>query len=126
MVRCLGLALLFLALLSPVVWAWYVTWGVVVLATVAGGRLRTGVIVISSFWAFAGVTSIHDVFMRIVHTFVLPDLLLGAALLAITIVPLSQFGGVKPKLPRIRPRSEDSDPYPPDGGNLMPGVAPVG
>jgi hypothetical protein len=125
MVRCLGLALLFLALLSPVVWAWYVTWGVVVLATVAAGRLRTGLIVISTFWAFAGVTSIHAVFMRMIHTFVLPDLLLGAALLAITIVPLSQFGGEKSRLPRITPGSGDADPYE-SGSGLVPGVAPVG
>ena len=53
-VRCLGLTLLVLALLGPIVWSWYVTWGVVVLAPVALGRLRTALIVISTFWAFVG------------------------------------------------------------------------
>ncbi|MBV8462750.1 MAG: polyprenol phosphomannose-dependent alpha 1,6 mannosyltransferase MptB, partial [Acidimicrobiales bacterium] len=53
-VRCLGLTLLVLALLGPIVWSWYVTWGVIVLAPVAFGRLRTALIVISTFWAFAG------------------------------------------------------------------------
>ena len=36
-VRCLGLTLLVLALLGPIVWAWYVTWGVVVVAPAAAG-----------------------------------------------------------------------------------------
>ena len=40
-VRCLGLTLLVLALLGPIVWAWYVTWGVIVVAPAAVGRLRT-------------------------------------------------------------------------------------
>ena len=39
-VRCLGLTLLVLALLGPIVWAWYVTWGVIVVAPAAIGRLR--------------------------------------------------------------------------------------
>ena len=62
-VRCLGLTLLVLALLGPIVWSWYVTWGVVVLAPAAVGRLRTALIVISTFWAFAGVTSVHNIYM---------------------------------------------------------------
>jgi hypothetical protein len=126
LVRCLGLTLLFLALLGPVVWAWYVTWGVVVLATVAAGRMRSWLIVISTFWAFAGMASMHSVFMRLIHTFVVPDLLLVAALLAITIAPLGQFGGDKPRLPRITPGSGDADPYQSGGSGLVTGVAPAG
>ena len=90
-VRCLGLTLLVLALLGPIVWSWYVTWGIVVLAAVAAGRIRTALIAISTFWAFAGVTSVHDIYMRLIHTFVVTDLLLVAALLAIAIVPLGSF-----------------------------------
>ncbi len=88
-VLCLGLTLLVLALLGPIVWAWYVTWGVVVVAPAAVGRLRTAVIVISTFWAFAGVTSVHDIYMRMIHTFVVTDLLLVAMLLAVAITPLA-------------------------------------
>jgi alpha-1,6-mannosyltransferase len=102
-VRNLGLTLLLLALLGPIVWAWYVTWGLVVLAAVAAGRLRSVVIVISTFWAFAGVTSVHGIFMRLVHTFAVTDLLLVAALLAIAIAPLGQFGNRTARLPRITP-----------------------
>jgi hypothetical protein len=110
-VRNLGLTLLVLALLGPIVWAWYVTWGVVVLASVAAGRMRTAVIAISTFWAFAGVTSIHGIYMRVIHTFVLPDLLLVAMLLAVAITPLAQFTRATPRLPRLprlSPPGEDS------------------
>jgi hypothetical protein len=102
-VRNLGLTLLFLALLGPIVWAWYVTWGIVVLAAIAAGRMRTVVIAVSTFWALAGVTSIHGIFQRLMHTFALTDLLLAAGLLAIAIAPLTQFGTARPRLPRITP-----------------------
>jgi hypothetical protein len=102
-VRNLGLTLLVGALLGPIVWAWYVCWGIVVLAAVAGGRLRTAVIAISTFWAFAGVTSIHGIYLRLIHTFAVTDLLLAAALLAIAIAPLAQFGNLRTSLQRITP-----------------------
>ena len=82
------MTLLVLSLLGPIVWAWYVTWGVVVVAPAAVGRLRTAVIVISTFWAFAGVTSVHNIYMRMLHTSLLTDLLLVAMLLAVAITPL--------------------------------------
>jgi hypothetical protein len=104
-VRCLGLTLLVLTLLGPIVWAWYVTWGIVVLAAVATGRLRNALIVISTFWAFAGVTSVHNIYMRLLHTFALSDLLLVTMLLAVAIMPLGQFAltrANRPRLPRFR------------------------
>jgi hypothetical protein len=109
-VRCLGLTLLVFALLGPIVWAWYVTWGVVVTAPAAAGRLRNALIVISTFWAFAGMTSVHNIYMRLIHTFVLPDLLLLTALLAVAIMPLGQLATPRtnrPRLPRFRPGPDD-------------------
>jgi alpha-1,6-mannosyltransferase len=117
-VRNLGLALLCLALLGPIVWAWYITWGIVVLAAVAAGRLRRAVIIISTFWAFAGVTSMHGIYMRLIHTFVLPDLLLVAMLLAVAITPLGQFSSVRARLPRL-PRLSP----PGDGNGALAGAA---
>ena len=103
-VRCLGLTLLVLALLGPIVWAWYVTWGVIVLAPAAVGRLRAALIVISTFWAFAGMTAVHGIYMELIHTFVLTDLLLVAMLLAVAITPLAQFtSGRRVRLPRLAP-----------------------
>ena len=103
-VRCLGLSLLVLALLGPIVWAWYVTWGVIVVAAAAVGRLRSALIVISTFWAFAGMTAVHGIYMSLLHTFVLTDLLLVAMLLAVAITPLGQFTPVRrAHLPRLTP-----------------------
>ncbi len=103
-VRCLGLTLLVLALLGPIVWAWYVTWGVIVLAPAAVGRLRAALIVISTFWAFVGMTAVHGIYMELIHTFVLTDLLLVAMLLAVAITPLGQFtSGRRVRLPRLAP-----------------------
>ena len=48
---------------------------------------------ISTFWAFAGMTSVHGIYMRMLHTFVLTDLLLVAMLLAVAITPLGLFTG---------------------------------
>lgn len=106
-VRCLGLALLVFALLGPIVWAWYVTWGVVVVAAAATTRIRNALIVISTFWAFAGMTSVHNIYMRLIHTFVLSDLLLVTMLLAVAIMPLGLFAAVRPerlRLPRFGTR----------------------
>src|SRR5580698_9905705 len=99
-VQCLGLTLLVLALLGPIVWSWYVTWGLIVLAPAAVGRLRTASIVIGTFWAFAGMTSIHGIYERLLHTFALTDLLLVALLLAAAITPIALYsGGRRQRLP---------------------------
>jgi hypothetical protein len=90
-VPCLGMTLIVLALLGPIVWAWYVTWGVIVLAPAAVGRLRAFVVVVSTFWAFAGLTSLHGCAMRLLHTNLATDLLLVTMLMAVAIVPLGLF-----------------------------------
>jgi alpha-1,6-mannosyltransferase len=103
-VRCLGITLLVLALLGPIVWSWYVTWGVIVVAAAAVGGLRKASIVISTVWAFVGMTTVHGIYLRFLHTFVLTDLLLIAMLLAVAITPLGQFtGGRRAHLPRLTP-----------------------
>ncbi len=103
-VQCLGLTLLVLALLGPIVWSWYVTWGVIVIAPAAIGRLRTASIVISTLWAFVGVTAVHGIYVRMLHTFALTDLLLVAMLLAVAITPIGQFTTRRRvQLPRLSP-----------------------
>jgi hypothetical protein len=89
--RCLGMTLLVLALLGPVVWAWYVTWGVVVLAPALVGRLRTVVMFLITYWTVLGATKIRTLFVTLAHTSMLLDLMLIAALAALAIVPLGLF-----------------------------------
>jgi alpha-1,6-mannosyltransferase len=121
-VRNLGLTLLALSLLGPIVWAWYVTWGIVVLSAVAvpTGRLRSALVVISTFWAFAGVTSVHGVAVSMFHTNIVSDLLLIAALLAVAITPLQLFAsdplGRSPLARPNRPGTGGGDRPPRLGG----------
>jgi alpha-1,6-mannosyltransferase len=89
--RNLGLSLLVLALLSPILWAWYTLWGILVLAPVASGRLRAAIITIATVEAFVGVTSVRSLLLGVWHAGVIPDLILIAALVAISIVPFNQL-----------------------------------
>ncbi|HEV2360160.1 MAG TPA: polyprenol phosphomannose-dependent alpha 1,6 mannosyltransferase MptB [Acidimicrobiales bacterium] len=54
-VRALGLTLLAMVVLGPVVQPWYLAWGVVVLATVATGRIRLLVVTLSCCASFLGL-----------------------------------------------------------------------
>jgi hypothetical protein len=124
-VLCLGLTLLVLALLGPIVWSWYVTWGIVVLAPAAYGRLRLALIVISTFWAFAGLTSVHNIYMRMLHTFFVTDLLLVALLLAAAIMPIGQFAAADgaARLPRLTRGDDDRTQRGPQvGGGVLAGA----
>ena len=128
-VLCLGLTLLVLALLGPIVWSWYVTWGIVVLAPAASGRLRTALIVISTFWAFAGLTSVHNVYERMLHTFFVTDLLLVAMLLAVAIMPLGQFSAAAglPRPAGLSPGDGDGARRGPRlGGGMLTGAGAGG
>jgi alpha-1,6-mannosyltransferase len=90
LVRNVGLSLLVVALLGPILWAWYVTWGIMVLAAVASGRLRSAVIVICTFEVFVGVATLHTDVQTLVHAGLLASLVLAAVLLATAIVPLGR------------------------------------
>jgi hypothetical protein len=101
LVRGLGLTLLFLALLGPVVWGWYVTWGVVVLAPYATGRLRTVLIVLVSYWSIVGATRVSAFFTLVDHGNQLLNLMLALLLAAIAIVPLGMFHHRKRRTPAL-------------------------
>jgi alpha-1,6-mannosyltransferase len=92
MVRNLGITLLVVALLGPILWAWYVTWGVLVLAPMVTGNLRRAILVITTFETFSGATSVRGVVEMLLHTDPLVDLMLLAGMCAVAIMPLAQFG----------------------------------
>jgi hypothetical protein len=93
------------ALLGPILWAWYVTWGVVVLAPAVTPRLRYAVIAISTFETFVGATALKGVASTLYHAGLLADLTLVAVLFALIIVPLAQFG----RSPRSPNSNTDAD-----------------
>src|SRR5579862_9007245 len=59
--RALGLALLVLALLSPVLWAWYLTWGLAVLAPVVAGLARRLLVLLAIAEAAIGATAVQGI-----------------------------------------------------------------
>jgi hypothetical protein len=100
--RNLGLTLLALALLGPILWSWYATWGVIVLAPACTPTLRRVLIAISTFEVFVGISSVKDLALTLVHGGILPDLILAAAIFALIITPLGQFGRTRPTLRSVR------------------------
>jgi alpha-1,6-mannosyltransferase len=96
MQRNLGLTLLVVALLGPILWNWYVTWGVIVLAPVVSGTLRRVIMIISTFEILVGLSSVKNLVTTVVGAGILPDLILVAVIFAIVIIPLGQFGRSRP------------------------------
>ena len=96
------------------------------LAPAAYGRLRTALIVISTFWAFAGLTTVHNIYQRMIHNFG-ADLLLVAMLLAIAIMPLGQFSRARcpARLPHLSSGDDDGTQRGPLGGGVLAGAGPA-
>lgn len=68
MVRSLGWSLLLLALLAPVLWGWYLTWGLVVLAPVVAGRTRKALAAFTGLEAMIGAASVIGILRTLVQT----------------------------------------------------------
>ncbi|HYA69338.1 MAG TPA: polyprenol phosphomannose-dependent alpha 1,6 mannosyltransferase MptB [Acidimicrobiales bacterium] len=87
--RALGVSLLVIVLLGPVVQPWYLSWGLVLLAPVATGKVRSLIITLSIGSAFLGLPGGHE----LVHDLLSSNPLAVAAalvvLLAILTVPLT-------------------------------------
>jgi hypothetical protein len=94
MQRDIGVTLLVVAVLGPILWGWYASWGILVLAPIVTGQLRRIIIGFSIFEAFVGVSSVKNLAGAVWSAGILPDLILVAAIAAIVIVPLVQFGGL--------------------------------
>lgn len=65
--RAIGLSLLALVVLGPVVQPWYLSWGILLLAPLAGGRLRNWLIGLSVVTPFLGLPGGHQL-LRTIET----------------------------------------------------------
>ncbi|HEX3946141.1 MAG TPA: polyprenol phosphomannose-dependent alpha 1,6 mannosyltransferase MptB, partial [Acidimicrobiales bacterium] len=65
--KALGLSLLLFVILGPVVQPWYLTWGVILLAPVATGRLRTLLIALSVISPFIGLPGGRTLLDELIH-----------------------------------------------------------
>ncbi len=110
--RAMGLTMLIIVALGPVVQPWYLSWGLVVLAPVATGKVRTLIVGSSILAAFIGLPAGRD----LVHDLFTADpLTVAAALLvclAILTVPLSPFDREN-LLARWRRRGDKAPPSDP-------------
>jgi hypothetical protein len=68
MLRALGISMLMFVILGPVVQPWYLTWGIIVMAPVVTGRMRTLVLALSMVAPFIGLTGGASLLNQLVHT----------------------------------------------------------
>ncbi len=91
--RSLGLTLLLLALLGPVLWAWYLAWGLVVLAPVATGWVRRAVVWLVVAESLVGASSVAGILRSLGKAGALSDVMvvvgIAAAAFAVLGAPLA-------------------------------------
>ncbi len=86
----LGLVLVALVLLGPILWPWYLTWGLAVLAPTAGRWTRRSVIVLAIGGSLIGAAAVIKAADALVALGVAGALFVLVALVALAVVPLSR------------------------------------
>lgn len=88
LVRGLGWSLLLLAVLAPVLWGWYLVWGLVVLAPVVAGATRRALALFTVAEAMIGAASVIGILRTVAKTPLADDALLvvGMGVLAVACV----------------------------------------
>ncbi|HUY22756.1 MAG TPA: polyprenol phosphomannose-dependent alpha 1,6 mannosyltransferase MptB [Acidimicrobiales bacterium] len=107
--RAMGLTLLLVVALGPVVQPWYLSWGLVLLAPVATGKVRTLIVGSSIASAFIGLPAGKQLLGDLFSADPLSVALALLVCLAILTVPLSPFDRER-LLPRWRRRGGPSRP----------------
>ncbi len=87
----LGITMLAFVLLGPVVQPWYLTWGIIILAPVATGRMLWAILGISTVAPFIGLTGGADLLNQLVHTDPASMVLAVMVLWAVAIAPLGNW-----------------------------------
>ena len=87
--RALGLTLTVLVILGPVIQPWYLSWGLVLLAPVATGKVRSLIVSLSVATAFLGLPGGRQLVNDLLHSNPLAVAAALLVLLAILTVPLT-------------------------------------
>lgn len=87
--RAIGMSLLLFVVLGPVVQPWYLTWGVIMLAPIAAGWVRTAVVALSVASPFIGLPGGRTLLDQLIHS---NPLAVAAALLVLLAVLLAPLG----------------------------------
>jgi alpha-1,6-mannosyltransferase len=88
-VRAMGISMLLFVVLGPVVQPWYLTWGVVLLAPVAAGKLRGVLVALSALAPFIGLPGGRTLLDNLIHY---NPVAVAAALLVLLGVLLAPIG----------------------------------
>jgi alpha-1,6-mannosyltransferase len=103
--KALGLTMLLVVVLGPVVQPWYLTWGIVLLAAVAAGRMRTMLIAFTVFSPFIGLPGGRTLLDQLIHA---DPLSVAAAFVVLLGVLLAPLGSWSPSW-RWRARADGSE-----------------
>jgi len=87
--KAMGLSFLLFVALGPVVQPWYLSWGVIVLALVATGRLRSLIVAICVLSPFIGLPGGRTLLDQLIHS---NPLSVAAALLVLAVVLVVPLG----------------------------------
>ena len=89
--KALGITLLLLVVLGPVVQPWYLSWGLILLAPVALGRLRSLIIGLSMVTAFIELPGATQLVHSLIHGDPLQIVLTLLWILFVLTVPLASW-----------------------------------
>ena len=92
--NAIGLTLLLFVVLGPVVQPWYLTWGLILLAPVAEGRVRTTLIALSVISPFVGLPGGHELLVQLVHASPIDIAITLIALLLFVVAPLGRWTAI--------------------------------
>jgi hypothetical protein len=87
----LGITVMAFVLLGPVVQPWYLTWGIILVAPIAAGRMLYAVLALSTVAPFIGLTGGTELLNELVHTDPASMVLAVLVLWAVAIVPLGHW-----------------------------------
>jgi alpha-1,6-mannosyltransferase len=87
----LGITMMAFVLLGPVVQPWYLTWGIILVAPIATGRMLYAVLGLSTVAPFIGLTGGTELLNELVHTDPTAMVLAVLILWAVAIVPLGNW-----------------------------------
>jgi alpha-1,6-mannosyltransferase len=101
--KALGITLLLFVILGPVVQPWYLSWGLILLAPVALGRLRSLIIGLSMVTAFIELPGGTRLVQSLIHGDPLEIVLTLLWILVVLTVPLATWER-RPEVPRVQRR----------------------
>ncbi len=89
--RAMGISMLLFVVLGPVVQPWYLTWGVILLAPIAAGRLRTVLVALSALAPFIGLPGGRTLLDNLIHYNPIAVAVALLALVGVLIVPIGRW-----------------------------------